>query len=165
MDHFGVLDFGLHTSGNSLHAPQQKTIYARTRVDVPPGGNWLFLLQSDDQMELWIDGKLACEFDEDSFRPVTRSARRVKIPVEPEGRPRAGRAAHTHKGRRHQQRRRTAPTPRRHTKIENGQTHRWSCLPRLSHSKGECPTSRFAGIRVFLRPENQKSVPVSPDVG
>jgi len=81
MDHFGVLDFGLHTSGNSLHAPQRKTIYARTRVDVPPGGNWLFLLQSDDQMELWIDGKLACEFDEDSFRPVTRSARRVKIPM------------------------------------------------------------------------------------
>ena len=81
MDHFGVLDFGLHTSGNSLHAPQQKTIYARTRIDVPPGGNWLFLLQSDDQMELWIDGKLACEFDEESFRPVTRSARRVKIPM------------------------------------------------------------------------------------
>jgi hypothetical protein len=81
MDHFGVLDFGLHTIGNSLHAPQMKTIYARTRISVPKTDTYLFLVQADDQMLLWIDGKLVYQFEDYGERPVTRSAQRYKIPL------------------------------------------------------------------------------------
>ena len=77
-EHFGVLDFGLHTIGNSLHAPQQKTIYARTRVLVPEAGTYLFKIQSDDQMIFWLDGKEICRNNE--RRPVTRTA--IRHPVE-----------------------------------------------------------------------------------
>jgi len=84
MDHFGVLDFGLHTSGNSLNAPQMKTIYAHTRIHVPKTDTYLFLVESDDQMLLWVDGKLVYRFEVEDFseRPVTRSAQRYKIPLE-----------------------------------------------------------------------------------
>lgn len=79
MDHFGVLDFGLHAGGNSLHAPQHKTIYARTRVSVPEDGTYLFKIQSDDQMILWIDGKEVFRYD--GRAPVTRAGSWVKLPL------------------------------------------------------------------------------------
>lgn len=79
MDHFGVLDFGLHAGGNSLHAPQHKTIYARTRVNVPEDGTYLFKIQSDDQMILWIDGKEVFRYD--GRAPVTRAGSWVKLPL------------------------------------------------------------------------------------
>ncbi len=76
-DTFGVLDFGLETIGNSLHAPALATIYARTRIEVPESGRYLLKIQSDDQLLLWIDGQLACRRDEGA--PVTRSAERLKL--------------------------------------------------------------------------------------
>ncbi len=76
-DVFGVLDFGLQTTGNSLHASQWKTIYARTSIEVPTAGHYLFKIQSDDQMLLWIDGKLLHRHEQRA--PVTRSAARPKI--------------------------------------------------------------------------------------
>ena len=83
MDHFGVLDFGLHTTGSSLHAPQDKTIYARTRIQVPKSDTYLFLIQTDDYMLLWLDGKLVYRYEDMGYyHPVTRSARRLKVPLE-----------------------------------------------------------------------------------
>ena len=84
MTHFGVLDFGLHTSGNTLNAPAQKTIYARTRIAVPKTDAYLFLAQSDDHMLLWVDGKLVYSFTNPTFSelPVTRSAARAKVSLE-----------------------------------------------------------------------------------
>ena len=79
-DHFGVLDFGLQYGGNSLHAPQLKTAYARTRIAVPEGGEYLLKIQSDDQMLLWIDGKLVYRHDRNA--PVTRSVKRLKLRLE-----------------------------------------------------------------------------------
>lgn len=79
MDHFGVLDFGLHTSGNSLHAIENRSIYARTRLRVPESDDYLLLLQTDDGVTLWIDGVLVCQFDDDVDKPVTRSARRLRV--------------------------------------------------------------------------------------
>lgn len=76
-DLFGVIDFGLQYGGNSLHAPQRKTAYARTRVTVPKSGEYLLKIQSDDQMLLWIDGKLV--YRHDSEAPVTRSVKRLKL--------------------------------------------------------------------------------------
>ncbi len=77
---FGVLDFGVHSIGNSLHAPQHKTIYVRTRVHVPVPGSYLFKIQSDDQIILWLDGKEICRHDECAWRPVTRTA--ISLAVE-----------------------------------------------------------------------------------
>jgi len=74
---FGVLDFGLHTSGNWRHAPRLRTIYARTRIRVPAEGTYLMKIQSDDQMRLWIDGKEAARID--TRRPVTRNGRKVRV--------------------------------------------------------------------------------------
>ena len=79
-DPFGILDFGLHTCGNSSNAPQYSTIYARTRIRVPHADTYAFKLQSDDQMLLWIDGKLAYRNDQRS--PVTRNAHMVPIQLE-----------------------------------------------------------------------------------
>jgi len=79
-DHFGVLDFGLQYGGNSLHAPQLKTAYARTRISVPETGEYLLKIQSDDQMLLWIDGKLVYRHDRNA--PVTRSVKRLKLRLE-----------------------------------------------------------------------------------
>jgi len=79
IDHFGVLDFGLWCGASSLHAPQDKTIYARTRIMVPETGRYLFLIQTDDQMLLWVDGRLIYRFDSDWDLPVTRAARRRRI--------------------------------------------------------------------------------------
>ncbi len=73
--HFGVLDFGMQTEGNSANAPTNVTIYARTRIRVPETADYVFLMQSDDQMMFWIDGKLRYEYD-DIDKPVTRSAER-----------------------------------------------------------------------------------------
>jgi hypothetical protein len=72
--HFGVLDFGLYTSGNSLHAPENVTIYVKTEIDVPESKEYLLKTQSDDQMVLWIDGQEVCRIN--SIAPVTRAVRR-----------------------------------------------------------------------------------------
>jgi hypothetical protein len=84
MTHFGVLDFGLHTTGSTPNAPTQKTIYARTRIVVPKTDTYLFLIQSDDHMLLWVDGKLVYSFANPAFSelPVTRSAKRAKVPLD-----------------------------------------------------------------------------------
>jgi hypothetical protein len=76
-DHFGVLDFGLQTIGNSLHAPELCTIYARTEIVVPETGPYLLKIQSDDKMLLWLDGKEV--YYHDQVAPVTRSI--VRLPV------------------------------------------------------------------------------------
>ena len=77
-DLFGVLDFGVQTIGNSLHAPQMKTIYARTRVRVPRTGKYLLKIQADDQMLLWLDGRQV--YRHDHRRPVTRAS--TALPLE-----------------------------------------------------------------------------------
>ncbi|HYF49714.1 MAG TPA: PA14 domain-containing protein [Planctomycetota bacterium] len=74
---FGVLDFGMHTSGNSLHPMQHASIYARTTVNVPKAGTYLFKMQADDQLILWVDGKEVYRHNE--THPVTRTACRVKL--------------------------------------------------------------------------------------
>ena len=76
-DHFGVIDFGLHTNGNSLHAPQFTTVYARTRIRVPREDDYLLKVQADDQMLLWLDGKEI--YRHDHKRPVTRASYREKV--------------------------------------------------------------------------------------
>jgi PA14 domain-containing protein len=78
-DLFGVLDFGLQTIGNSLHAPQNVTIYAKTEIECPETGEYLLKIQSDDQLLLWIDGKQVCR--RDNRAPVTRSAQRLKLKI------------------------------------------------------------------------------------
>lgn len=77
---FGVLDFGLQVSGNSKHPPKFKTIYARTKISVTESAIYLFKIQSDDQMLLWLDGKLI--FRDDFIRPVTRTAFRLPVKIE-----------------------------------------------------------------------------------
>ena len=82
MDHFGVLDFGLWSTGNSLNAPQNKTVYARTQIMVPETATYLFLIQTDDAMRMWLDGREVYRFDTNGWNgyyPVTRSARRRRI--------------------------------------------------------------------------------------
>ncbi|MCW8132298.1 MAG: hypothetical protein KIS92_18270 [Planctomycetota bacterium] len=79
-DHFGVLDFGVQYSQNSQHPVQHVTAYARTRIRVPAAGTYLFKIQADDQMILWIDGKEV--FRHRESMPVTRGGDRVKIPLE-----------------------------------------------------------------------------------
>lgn len=76
-DHFGVLDFGMQTTTNSLHAPELCTIYARTEIVVPTTGPYLIKLQSDDKMLLWLDGK-EIHF-QDEVAPVTRSVMRLPV--------------------------------------------------------------------------------------
>ena len=71
-DHFGVLDFGVQTSGNSANAPRNRTIYGRTLIEVPRAGRYLMKVQADDQMLLWINGELV--YRHDYQRPVTRAA-------------------------------------------------------------------------------------------
>jgi hypothetical protein len=70
---FGVLDFGLQTSGNSKHAPADCTIYARTTVKVAKDGEYKIKVMADDQMVLWLDGEEIFRIDD--RLPVTRSAR------------------------------------------------------------------------------------------
>jgi hypothetical protein len=82
LDHLGVIDFGLHTTGNSANAPANVTAYARTRVSVPDSGEYVLLIQSDDAMLLWIDGKRVYQFEDDYGRPVTRSAARRKVSLD-----------------------------------------------------------------------------------
>ena len=79
-DPFGVLDFGLQTIGNSLHAPENVTIYARTEVRVPESKEYLLKIQADDQLILWIDGKRI--YDHYEQLPVTRSVKRLKLRLE-----------------------------------------------------------------------------------
>ena len=79
-DHYGVMDWGLHAIGNSLHAPDSQTIYARTRIRVPAAGDYLFKIQADDQMLLWLDGKQIYRHDYEA--PVTRAAYRIKVHLE-----------------------------------------------------------------------------------
>lgn len=67
----GVLDFGLQTVSNSLNATEWQTIYARTEINVPQTAAYLFKLQSDDQMRLWLDGRELCRIDDS--RPLTRN--------------------------------------------------------------------------------------------
>jgi hypothetical protein len=73
----GVLDFGLQASNNSLHPVQGRTIYARTRIKVAKAGVYLFKLQSDDQMILWLDEKEI--FRQPEVKPVTRNAAWEKV--------------------------------------------------------------------------------------
>lgn len=77
LDPFGVLDFGLQTIGNSLHAPENATIYARTVIHVPAAGTYLLKLQSDDQMRLWLDDQQV--YRHDQMAPVTRSVMRLPL--------------------------------------------------------------------------------------
>lgn len=79
-DPFGVLDFGLLFAKNSLHAPERRTVYARTRVHVPRSGEYLLKVLADDQMLLWIDEKLVLK--KGDVAPVTRSSQRVPIRLE-----------------------------------------------------------------------------------
>ncbi len=72
-DWFGVLDFGVQYGNNSKHAPQNTTVYARTRVTVPKDGTYKFKVMADDQMMLWLDGEEIYRIDD--VLPVTRSAR------------------------------------------------------------------------------------------
>jgi hypothetical protein len=74
-DHFGVMDFGVMFANNSLHAPEQKTLYAQTHFRVPSSGVYLFKVLADDQMTLWLDGAVVAE--KTLFWPVTRGALRV----------------------------------------------------------------------------------------
>jgi len=73
----GVMDFGVHTVGNSLHAPEYRTIYVRTVIDVPKTAQYFLKAQSDDQMLLWIDGQLAGRID--TKRSVIRNVGRIRI--------------------------------------------------------------------------------------
>ncbi|MEK7269891.1 MAG: PA14 domain-containing protein [Planctomycetota bacterium] len=77
LDHFGVLDFGLAFAGNSLFAPERKTVYARTRVRAPADGDYLLKVLADDQMNLWVDGNEILRKDE--LGPVTRTSRRIPV--------------------------------------------------------------------------------------
>lgn len=77
---FGVLDFGLQTVSNSLYAPQDVMIYARTTINVPRSGPYLLKVASDDQMLLWCDGRLI--YRQDSSAPVSRSAERETVTLE-----------------------------------------------------------------------------------
>jgi hypothetical protein len=82
MDHFGVLDFGLWSGHASLHAPQDTTAYARTRIFVPETARYTLLVQTDDEMLMWLDGRQIYRFDTrgyQSYLPVTRSARRRRV--------------------------------------------------------------------------------------
>ncbi|MBI3831816.1 MAG: hypothetical protein HY291_20005 [Planctomycetes bacterium] len=76
-DTFGVMDFGMQFDQNSQHPRQNATVYARTRIKVPKTGNYLFKIQSDDQMILWVDGKEL--FRHDGTMPVTRGGDRVVL--------------------------------------------------------------------------------------
>ncbi len=76
-DPFGIMDFGLQTSGNAANAPTWTCIYARTRIHVPKDDDYIFLVQADDEILVWIDGKQV--YGLDTHTPVTRSARKVKI--------------------------------------------------------------------------------------
>ena len=89
-DPLGILDFGIQIAGGSLHAPAHRVIYAQTEVHVPETGRYLLKIQSDDQMLLWIDGKLAHRSDimrsviRNSSKTVLRleqGARRIRIRV------------------------------------------------------------------------------------
>lgn len=79
-DHFGVLDFGMQFYENSLHPKHEVTAFARTRIKVPKSGKYLFKIQSDDQMILWIDGKEV--FRHQDTQPVTRGGRREVLQLE-----------------------------------------------------------------------------------
>ncbi|MFH1709077.1 MAG: PA14 domain-containing protein [Planctomycetota bacterium] len=79
-DHFGVMDFGLQVSGNSLHAPTYQTIYARIVIRVPATAAYLMKLQSDDQILVWLDGKEIYRYDDQ--RPVSRAAFSVPLRLE-----------------------------------------------------------------------------------
>jgi hypothetical protein len=73
----GVIDFGLQVSNNSLHPAQERTIYARTKIKVAKEGTYLFKLQADDQMILWLDEQEI--FRQNEVVPVTRNAARIPI--------------------------------------------------------------------------------------
>jgi hypothetical protein len=75
---FGVIDFGVHTTGASLHPQEYRTIYARTRVLVPRSGTYLFKVQSDDSIRLWADNRGIFRYDNRAFMPATRSASRLE---------------------------------------------------------------------------------------
>ncbi len=76
----GVMDFGVQTVGNSLHAPEMRTIYAETEIEVPETAAYMLKAQSDDQMILWIDGKKIEQID--TTRSVIRNSRRWKTQLE-----------------------------------------------------------------------------------
>jgi hypothetical protein len=76
----GVMDFGVQTVGNSLHAPALKTIYAETAIEVPETTTYMLKAQSDDQLILWIDGKEVNRIN--TTRSVIRNSRRWKVELE-----------------------------------------------------------------------------------
>jgi len=76
-DHFGVMDFGLMFAGNFLHAPEQRTVYARTCFRLAKNGEYLLKVLADDQMTLWIDGEVVAR--KERIWPVTRGSQRVKV--------------------------------------------------------------------------------------
>ena len=79
-DAWGVIDFGVYAGKPSLHAPPRATAYARTRIHVPETDEYLLKIQSDDQMLLWIDGRLVLRHDNQA--PVTRSVARPVVKLE-----------------------------------------------------------------------------------
>jgi hypothetical protein len=76
----GIMDFGVHTVSNSLHAPAMKTIYARTWMEAPRSGHYLLKAQSDDQMRVWVDGEPFAEIS--STHSVIRNSHRFKVYLE-----------------------------------------------------------------------------------
>jgi hypothetical protein len=92
----GVLDFGLHISNNSQHPVQYQTLYAKTKITVSKAGVYLFKLQSDDQMILWLDEKEI--FQQQAITPVTRTANLLKVNLS-EGEHRLRMRVNQHQGR------------------------------------------------------------------
>jgi hypothetical protein len=76
----GVMDFGVLTAGNSLHAPEFRTIYVRTVISAPETADYMLKAQSDDQMLLWLDGRLVARID--TMQSVIRNSYRFRIRIE-----------------------------------------------------------------------------------
>jgi len=56
-DPFGLMDFGQRFTGNRFLAPEQRTVYARTEVNVPAAGRYRVKGMGDDDMTVWINGR------------------------------------------------------------------------------------------------------------
>lgn len=70
----------MQVAGNGRHAPRYRTIYARTRIAAPETAEYLLKAQSDDEMLLWLDGRLIATIR--GQNPVTRTAVCTRIKIE-----------------------------------------------------------------------------------